>query len=111
MSRASSCGYLAGSCRARRRLVHSKRNPPSAVHHHRPGSLGLMTASQLHGAPRPAPRPAPHPGVSCLLGRIPVLRVAPCIEHGAFPAKSVVGEPFEVTATVLSLIHISEPTR
>jgi starch synthase (maltosyl-transferring) len=64
-----------------------------------------MTASQLHGAPRPAPNPAPHPGAPCLLGRIPVLRVAPCIEHGAFPAKSVVGEPFEVTATVFREGH------
>jgi len=51
-----------------------------------------MTASQLH--------PVPH-----ALGRIPVLQVAPCIEHGAFPAKSVVGEPFEVTATVFREGH------
>ena len=39
------------------------------------------------------------------LGRIPVLDVAPCIDHGARPAKSVVGEPFEVTATVFGEGH------
>ena len=39
------------------------------------------------------------------MGRIPVLQVTPCIEHGAFPAKSVVDEPFEVTATVFREGH------
>jgi starch synthase (maltosyl-transferring) len=34
-----------------------------------------------------------------------VFEVAPCIEHGAFPAKSVVGEPFDVTATVFREGH------
>ena len=62
-----------------------------------------MTASpQPLGTPRPgttqsaAPRP---------LGRIPVLQVTPCVEHGRFPAKSVVDEPFEVTATVFREGH------
>ena len=79
-----------------------------------------MTAPPRTSAPQ-------HP-----IGRIPVLDVAPCVDHGARPAKSVVGEEFTVTATVLreghdavnaslvltdpdgvelSLIHISEPTR
>jgi len=74
-----------------------------------------MTASQLHGAPEPAPGPAPdraprqvpHPATSSTIGRIPVVEVAPCIEHGAFPAKSVVNEPFEVTATVFREGHDS----
>jgi starch synthase (maltosyl-transferring) len=57
------------------------------------GSLDRMTASPL---PPAAPR---------TLGRIPVLQVAPCVEHGAFPAKSVVGEPFDVTATVFREGH------
>ena len=48
----------------------------------------------------PLPPATPHP-----LGRIPVFEVAPCIEHGAFPAKSVVGEPFDVTATVFREGH------
>jgi len=34
-----------------------------------------------------------------------VFEVAPCIEQGAFPAKSVVGEPFDVTATVFREGH------
>ena len=59
-----------------------------------PGSLVLMTASPLH--------PVPH-----ALGRIPVLQVTPCVEHGTFPAKSVVGEPFDVTATVFREGHDS----
>jgi starch synthase (maltosyl-transferring) len=31
--------------------------------------------------------------------------VAPCVEYGAFPAKSVMGEPFDVTATVFREGH------
>jgi starch synthase (maltosyl-transferring) len=50
--------------------------------------------------------PSPNPAGSAL-GRIPVLQVGPCIEHGAFPAKSVVDEPFEVTATVFREGHDS----
>jgi starch synthase (maltosyl-transferring) len=57
------------------------------------GSLDRMTAS-------PQPPAAPR-----TLGRIPVLQVTPCVEHGAFPAKSVVGEPFDVTATVFREGH------
>ncbi len=41
------------------------------------------------------------------MGRIPVLQVSPCVEHGAFPAKSVVDEPFEVAATVFREGHDS----
>ena len=44
--------------------------------------------------------PASHSAASRSLGRIPVLEVTPCVENGLFPAKSVVDEPFEVTATV-----------
>ncbi|MGO1167295.1 MAG: maltotransferase domain-containing protein, partial [Janibacter sp.] len=39
------------------------------------------------------------------LGRIPVLDVRPCVDHGSRPAKSVVGEPFTVTATVFREGH------
>ena len=39
------------------------------------------------------------------LGRIPVLDVQPCIDHGDRPAKCVVGEPFDVTATVFREGH------
>jgi len=64
-----------------------------------------MTASQPHGTPRQAPRRALHGAAPDTLGRIPVLQVSPCVEHGAFPAKSVVDEPFEVTATVFREGH------
>ena len=52
-----------------------------------------MTAPPRTSAPQ-------HP-----IGRIPVLDVAPCVDHGARPAKSVVGEEFTVTATVLREGH------
>ncbi|HEX8971642.1 alpha-1,4-glucan--maltose-1-phosphate maltosyltransferase [Oryzihumus sp.] len=51
-----------------------------------------MTASPLPTAQRP-------------VGRIPVLDVAPAVDCGARPAKSVVGEEFEVTATVFREGH------
>ena len=86
-------------------MTRFKRTHRLAVLRDSPGSLGLMTASQLHGAPKPAHKPAPHPAAPRLLGRIPVLQVTPCVEHGAFPAKSVVNEPFEVTATVFREGH------
>ncbi|WEV79854.1 alpha-1,4-glucan--maltose-1-phosphate maltosyltransferase [Janibacter cremeus] len=44
--------------------------------------------------------PPQHP-----LGRIPVQDVRPCVDHGCRPAKSVVGEPFTVTATVFREGH------
>jgi starch synthase (maltosyl-transferring) len=50
-------------------------------------------------------RRGPRPGAPPLVGRIPVLQVTPCVEGGAFPVKSVVGEPFEVTATVFREGH------
>jgi starch synthase (maltosyl-transferring) len=52
-----------------------------------------------------APEPASHPAGPGTVGRIPVLQVTPCVENGAFPAKSVVDEPFEVTATVFREGH------
>ncbi|MFX4285387.1 alpha-1,4-glucan--maltose-1-phosphate maltosyltransferase [Janibacter sp. G349] len=39
------------------------------------------------------------------LGRIPVTGVRPVVDHGARPAKSVVGEPFTVTAEVFREGH------
>lgn len=69
----------------------------------RSGSLVLMTASQLH--PSRVPSAAPHPGNPADVGRIPVLQVAPSLEGNRFPAKSVVGEPFDVSATVFREGH------
>lgn len=48
----------------------------------------------------PVSGPPQHP-----LGRIPVQDVRPCVDHGARPAKSVVGEPFTVTAEVFREGH------
>ena len=39
------------------------------------------------------------------IGRIPVQNVRPCVDHGKRPAKSVVGEEFDVTATVFREGH------
>ncbi len=40
-----------------------------------------------------------------MVGRIPVMDVTPVVEHGRYPAKSVVGEVFEVTALVFREGH------
>src|SRR4051794_23715925 len=40
-----------------------------------------------------------------MIGRIPVLDVSPRVDCGGRPAKSVVGEPFEVSATVFREGH------
>jgi len=40
-----------------------------------------------------------------MVGRIPVLDVTPVVEHGRYPAKSVVGESFEVSALVFREGH------
>ncbi|NEE00944.1 alpha-1,4-glucan--maltose-1-phosphate maltosyltransferase [Phytoactinopolyspora halotolerans] len=40
-----------------------------------------------------------------MTGRIPILEVAPVIECGRYPAKAVVGETFEVSATVFREGH------
>ena len=47
---------------------------------------------------RTAPPQAP-------IGRIPVLDVRPVVDHGARPAKAVVDEQFDVTATVFREGH------
>ncbi|MFK4149156.1 maltotransferase domain-containing protein, partial [Streptomyces sp. NPDC004065] len=48
---------------------------------------------------RTTPRPAP------LIGRVPVRDVRPAVECGRRPAKAVVGETFQVTATVFGEGH------
>jgi starch synthase (maltosyl-transferring) len=40
-----------------------------------------------------------------MVGRIPVLDVTPQLECGKYPAKATVGEPFDVTATVIREGH------
>ncbi|HEX6246827.1 MAG TPA: alpha-1,4-glucan--maltose-1-phosphate maltosyltransferase [Nocardioidaceae bacterium] len=40
-----------------------------------------------------------------MVGRIPIMDVAPVVDLGRYPAKAVVGEPFEVTALVFREGH------
>ncbi|MGH8964153.1 MAG: maltotransferase domain-containing protein, partial [Actinomycetes bacterium] len=40
-----------------------------------------------------------------MVGRIPVMDVTPVVDHGRYPAKSAVGEPFTVTALVFREGH------
>lgn len=61
-----------------------------------------LSAKPIEGESLDAPLSAPPQQP---LGRIPILDVTPCVDHGARPAKSVVGEPFEVTATVFREGH------
>ncbi|MFD3821729.1 maltotransferase domain-containing protein, partial [Streptomyces sp. NPDC058625] len=71
----------------------------------RPGNGG--------GTPPPSPAPTPPPGPSSphstspatSVGRIPVLDVRPKVHEGRRPAKAVVGESFEVSATVFREGH------
>ena len=58
-----------------------------------PGSVRRVTAAPRTRAPQ-------HP-----IGRIPVLDVRPCVDDGARPAKAVVDEEFDVTATVFREGH------
>ena len=57
----------------------------------------------LNGSTRTLPAPPPDPVAA--LGRIPVLDLSPCVDCGAHAAKSVVGEPVEVRATVFREGH------
>ena len=102
--------------------------PPT---HHSPAPLasGTEATAERHAdagppAPRtpaagPAParepgaRPVPDPGTGSTpgpatgptLGRIPVLDVRPLVHQGRRPAKAVVGEEFEISATVFREGH------
>ncbi|MFF0106652.1 maltotransferase domain-containing protein, partial [Streptomyces hirsutus] len=70
-----------------------------------------------HPSPAPSPVPSPAAGASTVsaasvvtapatsVGRIPVLDVRPVVREGRRPAKAVVGETFEVTATVFREGH------
>ncbi|MGW1163812.1 maltotransferase domain-containing protein, partial [Streptomyces sp. NPDC002513] len=86
--------------------------PPT---HHSPTSTtpgtGTSPLRTSHAGP-PAPRtpdtdpgPASSPGTGPALGRIPVLDVRPLVLQGRRPAKAVVGEEFEISATVFSEGH------
>ncbi|MFC3575496.1 alpha-1,4-glucan--maltose-1-phosphate maltosyltransferase [Streptomyces yaanensis] len=55
--------------------------------------------------PSAGPNPAPSPDTGPTLGRIPVLDVRPLVHQGRRPAKAVVGEEFEISATVFREGH------
>ncbi|WP_327067504.1 alpha-1,4-glucan--maltose-1-phosphate maltosyltransferase [Kitasatospora sp. NBC_01302] len=61
------------------------------------------SAPERSGPERPA-RPGPA-APAPLVGRIPVLDVAPVVEAGRRPAKAVVGERFQISATVFREGH------
>ncbi|MFD5497829.1 maltotransferase domain-containing protein, partial [Streptomyces sp. NPDC127091] len=65
-------------------------------------------SSSAPSTPSPQPAagtPPPAAANSTSLGRIPVLDVRPMVHQGRRPAKAVVGETFEVTATVFREGH------
>ncbi|MGA5526459.1 alpha-1,4-glucan--maltose-1-phosphate maltosyltransferase [Streptomyces pseudogriseolus] len=77
----------------------SSRSPrtPSGAPRGRPAATGRAPS-----APATSASPTP-PGTA--VGRIPVLDVRPLVRQGRRPAKAVVGESFEVTATVFREGH------
>jgi starch synthase (maltosyl-transferring) len=72
------------------------------------GAAASRTASKTttsRTATRKSSRGAATEGEQQMIGRIPVLDVSPRLDCGGHPAKSVVGEPFEVSATVFREGH------
>ena len=63
------------------------------------------TADQPAPAVATAPAETPATGLGTRIGRIPVTKVSPVIEGGAYPAKAAVGEEFEIRATVFREGH------
>uniref|UniRef100_UPI0004C553B2 maltotransferase domain-containing protein n=1 Tax=Streptomyces sp. NRRL S-1314 TaxID=1463882 RepID=UPI0004C553B2 len=82
----------------------SSRSPrtPSGAPRGRPAATGRAPAAPAQSTPATPAAPAP-PETS--VGRIPVLDVRPLVRQGRRPAKAVVGESFEVTATVFREGH------
>src|SRR5712671_726392 len=84
---------------------------PASTHHDIPGKKQVKRTEAHHPLPPPAPPPAAstaqlpaQPGEP-MIGRIPVLDIRPLVDCGRRPAKAVVGETFEVTATVFREGH------
>ncbi|MFI9650808.1 maltotransferase domain-containing protein, partial [Streptomyces sp. NPDC052040] len=86
--------------------------PPT---HHAPTPTAPGTGTSPRGTSEtrpPAPRtpthhpgPGPAPETAPVLGRIPVLDVRPLVLQGRRPAKAVVDEEFEISATVFREGH------
>ncbi|MEU6609655.1 maltotransferase domain-containing protein, partial [Streptomyces shenzhenensis] len=80
----------------------SSRNGPSAGPPER--TADAVTPAGRGGA-RPPSRERPPAGGDTVVGRIPVLDVRPVVQRGRRPAKAVVGETFQVSATVFREGH------
>ncbi|WP_367045055.1 alpha-1,4-glucan--maltose-1-phosphate maltosyltransferase [Streptomyces sp. Je 1-332] len=76
--------------------------PPAPQQDHAPQQ---DPASQQHPRGPQDPQPPQHQPPPPLTGRIPVLDIAPRVHGGRRPAKAVVGETFQVTATVFREGH------
>ena len=71
-----------------------------------PGKPGPKKAAAREAtAKKTGPAAAPVPWRGALIGRIPVLDVRPLVSGGRRPAKAVVGEAFEISATVFREGH------
>ncbi|MGR6972815.1 maltotransferase domain-containing protein [Streptomyces cynarae] len=84
---------------------------PPTHHSPAPPAPGTIPARHTDAGP-PAQRkpasdagPSPAPDTGPVLGRIPVLDVRPLVLGGRRPAKAVVGEEFEISATVFREGH------
>ncbi|MHA5052533.1 maltotransferase domain-containing protein, partial [Streptomyces sp. SD15] len=77
-----------------------------ATHHTSPPPTTTSTTPPIRGVdagPRTPEKPSTEPGGA--VGRIPVLDVRPVVLGGSRPAKAVVGEAFDVSATVFREGH------
>ncbi|KGM13588.1 alpha-1,4-glucan:maltose-1-phosphate maltosyltransferase [Cellulomonas bogoriensis 69B4 = DSM 16987] len=82
----------------------SRSRRPSATTAAAPTASPTRPPAPAAGAPSTAPTTEPTT-VTAPIGRIPVIDVAPVLEGGRWPARAVVGEAVEVTATVFREGH------
>ncbi|MER6014035.1 maltotransferase domain-containing protein, partial [Streptomyces bluensis] len=75
---------------------------PATHHSSAPPPTGTTPASPVRRVSADPRSPAPQPPT---IGRIPVLDVRPLVHQGRRPAKAVVGEEFEISATVFREGH------
>ncbi|MFF4523664.1 maltotransferase domain-containing protein, partial [Streptomyces bluensis] len=75
---------------------------PATHHSSAPPTTGTTPAPPVRRESADPPSPAPQPPT---IGRIPVLDVRPLVHQGRRPAKAVVGEEFEISATVFREGH------
>jgi len=92
---------------ARRQQTRPKTQAPSKETLTAPASAPVPLSKVRKVAPKQKPLDlGPHaPNLSRGIGRIPVVKVDPVIEGGAYPVKAVVGEGFPVTARVFREGH------